>query len=125
MTQEIKNNIKNIKLLQVVETQNTTAIADDNQLDIKDEHEDIPEVSKKLEVKYSELKGRYSVANETIYPGEVIINTKAVASTVKTHNSKDYCYHCLLFTMAPMPCAKCSAVVFCSLFCYEAAKERY
>lgn len=67
----------------------------------------------------------YSVANENIYPGEVIIKTKAVASTVKTHNSKDYCYHCLLFTMAPIPCAKCAAVVFCSSFCYEAAKERY
>ena len=124
VAQEIKNNIKNVKLLQVVETQNNTSIADD-QLDIIDEHEDIPEVTKKLEVKYSEQKGRYSVANETIYPGEVIIKTKAVASTVKTHNSKDYCYHCLLFTMAPISCDKCSAVIFCSSLCYEAAKERY
>ena len=126
VAQEIKNNVKKIKLLQVVETQNdnTSIKADNNSLEIIDEHEEIPEVTKKLEIKYSEQKGRYSVANETIYPGEVIIKTKAVASTVKTHNSKDYCYHCLLFTMAPIPCAKCAAVVFCSLFCYEAAKER-
>ena len=126
VAQEIKNNVKKIKLLQVVETQNyNTSIMADNSLDIIDEHEEIPEVTKKLEIKYSEQKGRYSVANETIYPGEVVIKTKAVASTVKTHNSKDYCYHCLLFTMAPIPCAKCAAVVFCSSFCYEAAKERY
>ena len=122
VTQEIKINIKNIKLLQMVETQSIAIIYD--QLDIIDEHDDIPEVTKKLKVEYSELKGRYSVANETIYPGEVIIKTKAVASTVKPHNSKDYCYNCLLFTMAPIPCCKCSAIIFCSLFCYEAAKER-
>ena len=91
---------------------------------VNKEHEEMPNVTNKLEVKYSDQKGRYSIAKEIIYPGEVIIRTKAIASMIKITAAKLICYNCLIYTLSPVPCGRCAAVVFCSTNCYNIAIER-
>ena len=91
---------------------------------VNKEHEEMPNVTNKLEVKYSDQKGRYSIAKEIIHPGEVIIRTKAIASMIKITNTKLNCYNCLIYTLSPVPCSRCVAVVFCSTNCHNIALER-
>ena len=119
----IRNDIKSVQNMpeKVREDDETNS---EHNLHVTMAHEEMPNVTNKLEVKYSDQKGRYSIAKEIIYPGEVIIRTKAIVSMVKVHSTKLICYNCLMFTLSPVPCDICSAVVFCSSNCYNTAIER-
>ena len=121
----IRNDIKSVQNMpETVNKEDNNESNSEHNLLVTMEHEEMPNVTNKLEVKYSDQKGRYSIAKEIIYPGEVIIRTKAIASMVKIHNTKLICYNCLTFTLSPVPCDICSAVVFCSSNCYNTAIER-
>ena len=92
---------------------------------MKEEHTEIKNFSKKLEVKFSSDKGRYSVANDIIEPGEVICRTQPVASIIQFDSALEFCYNCLSHVISAIPCDKCSAVVFCSFACLKEAMPRY
>lgn len=64
------------------------------------------------------------LANDIIEPGEVIIRNKATASMIIFESSLEFCYNCLSFTMSPVPCTRCSGVVFCSQNCLNSAMNR-
>ena len=79
-----------------------------------------------LEVVYTPDRGRYVIANRDIDVGECLIHEKAIVNVGKFQNSLDHCYFCLRdATMNPLPCHKCSAVVFCSAECRIEAASWY
>ena len=91
---------------------------------IENEHEQLKDVTDKLKVEFSHLKGRHAIAKETIMPGEVIVKNKATAFNISLELSLEYCFNCLDYTMAPIPCNNCSAVVFCSSDCFQSGIQR-
>ena len=95
------------------------------ELRVENEHPELPGFSEKLSVKYTEEKGRHTVANAVIEPGEVICQTQPVTAIVKFHLTLEYCYNCLLHVPSPIPCENCAGVIFCSLKCRDEAKQRY
>lgn len=92
---------------------------------LKKEHSDLSGFTSKISVEYSEAKGRYSIANEVIEPGEIICETQSVASIIRFNETLKFCYHCLSHASSPVPCSQCSAVVFCSLKCRDQAWFRH
>ena len=119
--EELKINIKNANKI----PQFTEETVHDPTLDIVEEHAEIEGFSKKLGVKFTDDKGRFAVANEIIEPGEVICKAKPIASIILFADSMEFCYNCLDHVISPIPCSKCSAIVFCSFSCLESSKLRH
>lgn len=92
---------------------------------VEKEHPELPGFSYKMSVKYSASKGRYTVANSVIEPGEIICTTRPVATNIMFDETLGHCYNCLICSPSPIPCLNCSAVVFCSIQCRQEASERY
>ena len=89
------------------------------------EHEELSGFSSKINVQYSEAKGRHTVANEVIEPGEIICETQSVASIIRFNETLKFCYNCLTHAASPIPCSQCSGVAFCSLDCRDQAWYRH
>ena len=78
-----------------------------------------------MDIEFTTDKGRHAIANEVIEQGEIICETKAVASIIKLNETLKFCYNCLTHASSPIPCEICSAVAFCSVLCREQAKKRH
>ena len=67
---------------------------------------------------YTAERGRYVVASREIEVGECLIHEEAIVNLSKFQNSLTHCYSCQIDTSVnPLPCQRCSAVVFCSTEC--------
>ena len=97
----------------------------DTFLDIPREHSEFPDFSYKFGVELSEAKGRFGVAKETIEPGEIICKAPTVAGNIQFSDCLDFCYNCMGHASSPIPCQRCSAVVFCSFACRQEAEQRH
>ena len=78
-----------------------------------------------VEVKYSEIRGRYAVATRNIPTGECLAVERALFSNTLPRNSLKNCYLCHKDTICPTPCDECSGIVFCSLECKLEGQKRY
>ena len=65
---------------------------------IESEHEQLKDVTGKLKVEFSNVKGRHAIAKEMIMPGEVIVKNKAIAFNINLDLSLEYCFDCLAYT---------------------------
>lgn len=122
-TKELEDNMKATKLGSAA-TKNTMECTNEA-LEIIEEHNELKGSTIKLGVKFNENMGRHAFANDVIEPGEVICKFKPVASIILFGDSMNFCYHCLDHVISPIPCSKCSGVVFCSLFCKDESKSRH
>merc|ERR1719376_288813 len=76
-------------------------------------HQEILGASDAMEVVYSEMRGRYTVASRDIEAGECLMAEEAIVANVLPNiRSLRNCHHCHLETICPTPCHSCSAVVF-------------
>ncbi|XP_042229115.1 SET and MYND domain-containing protein 4-like isoform X3 [Homarus americanus] len=82
-------------------------------------NERFPSLSKKVDVKYDNNQGRYAVAAEDIEVGDVIATEKPFASVLLREEYGNHCQKCFKVTKAPIPCKKCSSVLFCSVECRQ------
>ena len=125
---------KNIEELKIgIQKAKTSVLVQVDQVDKKrsehhfllEEHEELSGFSSKINVKYSEAKGRHTIANAVIEPGEIICETQSVASIIRFNQTLKFCYNCLSHCPSPIPCDKCSAVAFCTLDCKVQAWSRH
>lgn len=118
--------------------------------------EQIPSLSRKLEVRSSQEKGRHLVATEPISPGEILAVELPYASVLVKKEELSYCHHCCrrlktdqfavlpeehnlgdklgnaqrmegksLYVKAAVPCTGCTALLYCSDGCRQAAWTSY
>ena len=122
-TVELEDNMAATKFGTYCQNSNQNKV--EKSLDIIEEHIEIQGSTNKLGVEFSDIKGRHAVAKETIEPGEVICKAKPIASIILFADSMEFCYNCLDHVISPIPCTKCSAIVFCSFSCLESSKLRH
>ncbi|KAK4298803.1 hypothetical protein Pmani_028882 [Petrolisthes manimaculis] len=80
-----------------------------------------PSLSKKVEVHYDNNMGRFAVALEDIEPGETLVTELPYSSVLNREEYGTHCQKCFKITKAPIPCKKCSSVLFCSAECRQAS----
>ena len=77
-----------------------------------------------LQVMYTPERGRYVIASRDIDVGECLIHEEAIINVVKFQDSLTHCYNCHKdTTINPLPCKRCSAVVFCSPECRQSGDK--
>ncbi|XP_050719554.1 SET and MYND domain-containing protein 4-like isoform X4 [Eriocheir sinensis] len=77
--------------------------------------------TKKIDIHYDNNMGRYAVAAEDIEPGDVLVTEKPFAAVLNREEYGNHCQKCFKTTKAPIPCKKCSAVLFCSVECRQSS----
>ncbi|KAG0713717.1 SET and MYND domain-containing protein 4 [Chionoecetes opilio] len=77
--------------------------------------------SKKIDIHYDNNMGRYAVAAEDIEPGDVLVTEKPFAAILNRQEYGNHCQKCFKTTKAPIPCKKCSSVLFCSVECRQSS----
>nr|CAD7453148.1 unnamed protein product [Timema tahoe] len=85
----------------------------------------IPAASSALKFNWTPEKGRGLFANQDIKIGSVVIVEKPFAWTSSKEAMMDHCLHCCNYTIAPIPCLRCSSVCFCDEECREKAMNKY
>ncbi|XP_042864384.1 SET and MYND domain-containing protein 4-like isoform X2 [Penaeus japonicus] len=85
------------------------------------QNEQFPSLSKKLTINEDNSQGRYAIAKENIEPGDALVTEKPYASVLLREEFGSHCQNCFLLTKAPVPCKKCSSVLFCSVECRNAS----
>lgn len=92
---------------------------------IKDKNMKYPAMSSAVAFKYQENRGRYGVASRDIAVGEFL----CVEDPAVSHMLPDYmgsnCTHCFKSMKAPLPCPRCTKVLFCSYKCRQEALSTY
>ncbi|XP_037078696.1 SET and MYND domain-containing protein 4-like [Pollicipes pollicipes] len=88
-------------------------------------HYKLKRVSALVNVDFIEGKGRCLVANEEIPPGSVLITDSPYAWALSSERWPTHCQSCCRRTLAPVPCTRCAAVVFCSASCRQTAWTRF
>ena len=76
-------------------------------------------VSKCVEIKESNEKGRHVVSRSPLQIGDIIAAEGAACWTVLPDKWSSHCQHCLNVCAAPLPCGDCPDVVYCSVKCLE------
>ncbi|XP_046302898.1 SET and MYND domain-containing protein 4 isoform X6 [Marmota monax] len=110
-------------------------------MDLKEENEQISSVSPSVSLCTDPLKGRCLIATKDILPGELLVKEDAFVSVLNPgempHHSLEnkwdtkiaigdlYCHRCLKHTLATVPCDGCSYAKYCSQECMQQAWEFY
>jgi hypothetical protein len=80
-------------------------------------HPNFPTFSSCVAVRYEKGRGRFCVASRNVEVGELIaVETPHVAMLDKAE-ARSLCWHCFRSLLAPVPCSKCSGVLFCGPKC--------
>ena len=80
-----------------------------------------PNLAISCEVRKTTEKGHHVVAKNDLKPGDAIIVEKPYAHAILQQFKYMYCHHCLVFTLAPIPCKRCNSALFCSEECRDIA----
>ena len=80
-------------------------------------HSRFPSLSDALEVRYEVGRGRYVAAGRAVKCGELIAVERPYAWMLDRGETKALCWHCMRAMAAPVPCPRCSGVMFCSKKC--------
>ncbi|XP_077898750.1 protein-lysine N-methyltransferase SMYD4 isoform X1 [Ictidomys tridecemlineatus] len=110
-------------------------------MDLKEENEQISSASPSVSLCTDPLKGRCLIATKDILPGELLVKEDAFVSVLipgeMPHHSLEnkwdtriaigdlYCHRCLKHTLATVPCDGCSYAKYCSQECMQQAWEFY
>ncbi|KAM5150718.1 SET and MYND domain-containing protein 4 isoform 3-T6 [Callospermophilus lateralis] len=110
-------------------------------MDLKEENEQISSASPSVRLCTDPLKGRCLIATKDILPGELLVKEDAFVSVLNPgempHHSLEnkwdtriaigdlYCHRCLKHTLATVPCDGCSYAKYCSQECMQQAWEFY
>ncbi|XP_012596225.2 protein-lysine N-methyltransferase SMYD4 isoform X3 [Microcebus murinus] len=112
-------------------------------MDLREENEQISSASSSVTLCTDPLKGRYLIATKDILPGELLVKEAAFVSVLNPgevqplHQALDskwstrvtngdlYCHQCLKHTLATVPCDGCSYAKYCSQECMQQAWELY
>jgi len=78
-------------------------------------------LSSKIKVEYSPTRGRQAIAAEDIAVGEYLVTEEAYAAVLLKETFATHCQNCFCLVTAPIPCKRCSGVVFCSSDCRQSA----
>ena len=89
--------------------------------EFKDKHDNFPNLSNAIEVKYENNRGRYCVANRKIESGELIAVEKPFVWMLDKDETRTHCWHCFRSVISPIPCHSCAGLVFCGPKCREEA----
>jgi len=84
-----------------------------------------PAVSDAIEFRYEEGRGRYAVAARDVDVGEFICVENPIVSHMLPDFMGSNCTHCFKSMKAPLPCPRCTKVLFCSYKCRKVALETY
>ncbi|EDO31792.1 predicted protein [Nematostella vectensis] len=88
-------------------------------------HEKFVSISKALDIKYTEEKGRHTIAARDINIGDVLLVEKPFASVLLQEQSKSHCHQCFVHILAPLPCSYCTTVRYCSEKCAKESWDAY
>ncbi|CAL4069982.1 unnamed protein product [Meganyctiphanes norvegica] len=87
---------------------------------LHDPNPDVPVLNSAVKIAYTPVRGRHLVATRDIQPGEVLGVEEALVAVVRHDNTlSSHCNHCLRRAPCPVPCPRCSLVVFCSGKCRD------
>ncbi|XP_055687794.1 SET and MYND domain-containing protein 4 [Lutzomyia longipalpis] len=115
---EILENMKNIKIPEKNVYLNT--------LEMRKEYLKIPDgSSEKLQLTTGAKTGNFFVASADINPGEDVMCESPVAVSLLPEFFGSHCLHCLTRLVAPIACANCCSVAFCSQECRKEACSSY
>lgn len=91
-----------------------------------DGSDEVPEISKKLILKYDEKKKvRNFVAEQDIKTGEILLIEPAFAQTPDLNKIYEACSHCLKLVWNGIPCNSCALAIYCSESCKSEAWDQY
>ncbi len=91
---------------------------------LKDTHEQFPSFSSSVAVRYEEGRGRFCVAAKKIEIGELIAVETPFVAMLDRSEVRSLCWHCFRALLSPLPCRKCSGVLFCGPQCTDIATSR-
>lgn len=74
-----------------------------------------------VEVRRSELCGRYTVAKHDLHAGEVVATETPYSAVLYPSCYDTHCYRCFARITLPFPCLSCRDVVFCGMKCWRSA----
>lgn len=112
-------------------------------MDLREENEQISSASSSVSLCTDPLKGRYLIATKDILPGELLVKEDAFVSVLnpggmpplhhgleskwdtRVTNEDLYCHRCLKHTLATVPCDGCSYAKYCSQECMQQAWDLY
>lgn len=112
-------------------------------MDLREENEQISSASSSVRLCTDPLKGRYLIATKDILPGELLVKEDAFVSVLnpgempplhhgleskwdtRVTNGDVYCHRCLKHTLATVPCDGCSYAKYCSQECLQQAWDLY
>lgn len=118
----------------------TTDLEDVN---LREENEQIASASSSVALCTDPLKGRSLIATKDIVPGELLVREDAFVSVLnpgempplregqeskwdtRVTNGDLYCHRCLRHTLATVPCDGCSYAKYCSHECMQQAWDLY
>uniref|UniRef100_A0A1B0CWH5 MYND-type domain-containing protein n=1 Tax=Lutzomyia longipalpis TaxID=7200 RepID=A0A1B0CWH5_LUTLO len=97
-----------------------------NTLEMRKEYLKIPDgSSEKLQLTTGAKTGNFFVASADINPGEDVMCESPVAVSLLPEFFGSHCLHCLTRLVAPIACANCCSVAFCSQECRKEACSSY
>ena len=85
----------------------------------------LPSASNAIDLQFSPERGRYFVATQDLFPGDVILKEEPYAAVLESVFRVNHCAHCLKKTSTPIPCFECATVQFCSEACRDDSWRRY
>ncbi|CAD7667669.1 unnamed protein product [Nyctereutes procyonoides] len=128
----------------LTETYTATLTKTFEDMDLREENEQISSASSSVSLCIDPLKGRYLIATKDILPGELLVKEDAFVSVLnpgemppglhhglenkwdtRVTNGDLYCHRCLKHTLATVPCDGCSYAKYCSNECMQQAWDLY
>ena len=122
------NVIQNPNAMDFCEKHELCHVSEDDGVFFKmgESNEAFTSLSKKCSIKWNGPRGRHVVAEEDIYPGDVVLTEDPYAHILLTEYLDTHCHHCLSpLTLTVTPCDSCSLVRFCSRACQITACSSY
>jgi len=93
--------------------------------EMKNPNAKFPTFSDAVQITYKKGQGRFATAARDIEVGELIAAETAFVSCLDKEFCKTNCWHCLRLTKNPVPCMKCSGMVYCSEKCRDISDNSY
>ena len=89
-------------------------------------NEKYPNASVAVKVRYDAGCGRHTVADRDIKVGDILMSEMPfTAIMLPGEYAANHCHQCFAATEAPVPCCRCSSVLFCSQTCRDTAWQKY
>lgn len=89
-------------------------------------NEKYPNASVSVKVRYEVGRGRHTFADRDVKVGDILMSEMPfTAIMLPGEYSSKHCHQCFAATEVPVPCCRCSSVLFCSRACRDKAWQKY